>query len=489
MKKGPTIFPLAPAHLAGLGAFQTALVLAFIDIRLAALPLALFLLLCFAAPFFPRFSFYLPIVHRGSRDSRSVALTFDDGPDPAATPALLDLLAKHGVPAAFFITGQRASRHPDLVRMILSRGHAVCNHSYNHSPFLMLRGIGRLREEINRTQVLCARFGILPLAFRPPVGITNPRLWRALLEAGMFCVNFSRRGRDAGNRRIRHLSKKIVGRARPGDIILLHDSAPGGFDADRWLNEIESIITGLSDRDLGILPLDRLIGRPVMKRAGAASTASHATGSFYDGIALTYDRESSLSGNISRRKERELFESNFLPQIKPDQRVLEIGAGTGMFTLQIAGRCREITAFDISEGMLSVMRNKAEREGLTNIDYQAGDVEEFQPARPYDIVCSFSAFEYIPDLEGLLTKISRFMAPGGILYFTTSHRSFFRFFTQVGNALRQGIWLHARSEIYIRNALIFSGFTPKQVRTSVLKTCRSGGMLIESMAEKAVSAP
>jgi 2-polyprenyl-3-methyl-5-hydroxy-6-metoxy-1,4-benzoquinol methylase len=151
--------------------------------------------------------------------------------------------------------------------------------------------------------------------------------------------------------------------------------------------------------------------------------------------------------------------------------------------------CREITAVDVSDSMLSVMRKKAEQEGITSIAYQAGNIEEIEPSGVYDIVCSFSAFEYIPDLGGLTEKISRCIEPGGILYFTTSHRSFFRFFTQIGNALRQGIWLHARTETYIRNTLIYNGFTPKLVRTHVLKTCRSGGMLVEVMAEKAVSAP
>jgi peptidoglycan-N-acetylglucosamine deacetylase len=139
MKSGPTLVPLAPAHLAGIGAFQAAAVLAFVDLRLTAIPLAMFLILCLIAPFIPGFGFFLPIVSRGRREYRAVALTFDDGPDPATTRRLLDVLSRHGISATFFVTGLRASAHRDLVREILSRGHTLGNHSYSHSPFLMLR--------------------------------------------------------------------------------------------------------------------------------------------------------------------------------------------------------------------------------------------------------------------------------------------------------------------------------------------------------------
>jgi peptidoglycan/xylan/chitin deacetylase (PgdA/CDA1 family) len=182
MSKGPILVPLAPAHLAGLAAFQAAFVLAFIDIRLSAAPLALFLAACFIAPFVPRFNFFLPIISRGTKDLRAVSLTFDDGPDPVTTPALLDLLEKYGAHATFFVTGLNASAHPDLIRQILSRGHAIGNHSYHHSSLLMLKSGGTLRKEIMSAQSVLREFDITPLAFRPPVGITNPRLWRVLLE-------------------------------------------------------------------------------------------------------------------------------------------------------------------------------------------------------------------------------------------------------------------------------------------------------------------
>ena len=91
----------------------------------------------------------------------------------------------------------------------------------------------------------------------------------------MFCVNFSCRAFDAGNRRIRGLSEKILKKARPGDIILLHDVNPGtGFDAGDWIREIETILIGLKNKELEILPLPDVIGRPVMRRTASRSGAS-----------------------------------------------------------------------------------------------------------------------------------------------------------------------------------------------------------------------
>jgi peptidoglycan-N-acetylglucosamine deacetylase len=486
MRRGPTLVPLAPAHLAGLGAFQAAAVLAFFDLRFAAVPLALFLFLCLMAPFIPGFGFFLPIVSRGRRDRRAVALTFDDGPDRATTLRLLELLSMNGVTATFFVTGLRAAAHRDLVREILSRGHSVGNHSYRHSPFLMLKGTERLRGEIIATQSLLAEFGIRPLIFRPPVGITNPRLWRVLLEAGMYCVNFSLRARDAGNRRIGGLSRKILKRVKPGDIILLHDVAPGhGFDAERWLREVENIITGLKERTIDILPLADLIGRPVMATGTGTADAVNPVGAFYDAIAGSYDRDRGASHPTpASAGEHELFEKNYLPRISPEHRVLEIGAGTGLYTLPLARRCREITAVELSENMLTVLTNKAAREGISNIICKNIDIADTGPDEQYDSICAFSSFEYIPDLEPLIRRLTENIKPGGTIFFTTAHRSLFRFFTQIGNAMRQGLWLHARTEGEVRRILASSGFDRILISTRVMKWRSLGGLILAAMAEK-----
>ncbi|HBF42789.1 MAG TPA: polysaccharide deacetylase family protein [Desulfobacteraceae bacterium] len=250
----------------GLLSFLIAVLLLFFAVELAVIPLVGFILLCIAAPFFPRFSFFLPIISRGTSGKKAVALTFDDGPDPLSTPVLLRLLLKHQIKATFFVTGKNTAEHPELIKEILHYGHSIGNHSYTHNNLLMFRSSKFIAREIESAQNVLNNFGVIPLAFRPPVGITGPRLRPALLKTGMYTVNFSCRGPDAGNRWIKGLSKKILRRIRPEDIIALHDVRPHNpLLFASWIDEIELILSGIKDKGIEVLPLGEIIGRPVMK--------------------------------------------------------------------------------------------------------------------------------------------------------------------------------------------------------------------------------
>ncbi|MGZ8473873.1 MAG: polysaccharide deacetylase family protein [Candidatus Deferrimicrobiaceae bacterium] len=480
------ICPLSPAHFAGLVAFHLFALLLFHDIRLAPLPLLAFLTACVVAPFLPRLGFFLPIISRGKRGEQGVALTFDDGPDPEVTPLLLELLDLHTVPATFFVTGERAARHPSILRDILSHGHSIGNHSYRHLPFLMLTGMRTLRREIASTQSVLARFGIVPFSFRPPVGIVNSRLWRVLLEQGMFCVNYSCRAVDFGNRRISRLSEKVLGTVSRGDIIALHDVAPRRATPERLLDEFDALLRGLKERGLVVVPLDRLIGREVMRRGGSPGEA-HPAALFYDGLAADYDREQFCSSvSISRKTEYALFEARIPSLFSPSDRVLEIGAGTGIFTLAIARRCREVTAVDLSASMLEILKGKAAGEGLVNLRTIVGNAETMDLEGSYAVACAFSSLEYLTDLPAFFCRLAGHIEPGGTLYFITARRSLFRLFAQVGNAMRQGLWLKAHSRREIEALLSASGFEEIRIGSHLLKSWVSGGILLEALARRRI---
>jgi peptidoglycan/xylan/chitin deacetylase (PgdA/CDA1 family) len=194
---------LSPAHRAGFAALLLSGGLLFVEPEWAAIPLGGFLFFCLVAPFLPEAGLFLPVISRGGRDRRQVALTFDDGPDPAVTPQVLDLLKRHRLPATFFIAGIKAEAHPALVREILRQGHTIGNHSYHHDPLLMLRSRARLAAEIAGTQEALARFGIRPIAFRPPVGITNPGLAGVLRDLDRARSGSGRwRGSSSGSKRV-----------------------------------------------------------------------------------------------------------------------------------------------------------------------------------------------------------------------------------------------------------------------------------------------
>jgi peptidoglycan/xylan/chitin deacetylase (PgdA/CDA1 family) len=158
------------------------------------------------------------------------------------------------------------NEHPELARQIVQNGHEIGCHSHRHDIFLGLRSPASVAADLNRAVAALARIGVRPLAFRPPVGILTPRIGAGLQRAGMVAITFSRRGWDAGNRRLDGLSERILSRLKAGDVILLHDTAPAPpHDRQRWLTEVAAVIEGVRMRGLSIVSMETLIGRPIME--------------------------------------------------------------------------------------------------------------------------------------------------------------------------------------------------------------------------------
>lgn len=178
------------------------------------------------AALWPRSSWLGPNVTRlpAAAAARSeISLTFDDGPDPAVTPRVLDLLESRGVTATFFCIGERSRAHADLCREIVRRGHGVENHSSRHLPTFSLRGMGGMRRDIAAAQAsITEAAGVAPRFFRPPAGIRSPLLDPVLHQIGLRLVNWTRRGFDTRHQP-QAVTAKLIGGLRAGDILLLHD--------------------------------------------------------------------------------------------------------------------------------------------------------------------------------------------------------------------------------------------------------------------------
>jgi hypothetical protein len=128
----------------------------------------------------------------------------------------------------------------------------------------MLRSSKNLERDISATQDILEHIGIKPLLFRPPVGITNPRLGWVLNTLGLQAVTFSCRIYDRGNKDIHNLADRVLRSLRPGDILLLHDAPPIYGETVTWLNELDRLFTSLT-KIYRVVPLAHLIGRPVMR--------------------------------------------------------------------------------------------------------------------------------------------------------------------------------------------------------------------------------
>ncbi len=180
-------------------------------------------------------------------NTRAVALTFDDGPDPADTPRLLDLLREKGVRATFFVVGRRAEAHPEIVRRAWEEGHLIGNHTWSHRPLFCFLPPWRLRREIERgTEAIRRACGQRPRYFRSPVGLRHPFLRPALKRAGLEFVSWRLRSLDTRIRNAEELEKRIVNRAQGGDIILLHDRRSEG--AQPMLRALPGVIDSLRAR-------------------------------------------------------------------------------------------------------------------------------------------------------------------------------------------------------------------------------------------------
>jgi len=155
---------------------------------------------------------------------REVAITIDDGPDPAVTPLLLDVLAAHGVHATFFCIGERIAAYPALARRIARDGHAIENHSQRHLNRFSLLGPRAMAREIVRAQEqITSAVGEAPRFFRAPAGLRNPFLEPVLARLGLHLASWTRRGFDTVVGRPELVLARLTRQLGAGDILLLHD--------------------------------------------------------------------------------------------------------------------------------------------------------------------------------------------------------------------------------------------------------------------------
>ena len=176
---------------------------------------------------------------RHTASSRKIALTFDDGPNPAVTPRLLQLFDRYSVRATFFLIGKFARACPDLVKEISARGHLIGNHSDTHAN-LFLRTRAGIRGELARCQdaIAAAVHAEPPLWVRPPYGYRNPLLPAEIRRAGMRgVVMWSKSGWDWKPQPPQRLIERLSHVARVdhphGDIVVMHDGDHRALGADR----------------------------------------------------------------------------------------------------------------------------------------------------------------------------------------------------------------------------------------------------------------
>lgn len=185
----------------------------------------------------------IPRRYQGKRISTRVryfphkllALTFDDGPNPELTPTVLKTLAEYGAHATFFVLGQAAQAHPELLRAIAAGGHTIGSHSYTHPATCTA---DQARSELARTAAAIQKAtGERPTCFRPPYGIVDSKLTHLALSQGYCVFTWTISSADTAKIDAAGIAHNVIHTPNPGDLVLMHDG-PGHRETVKALPQI-----------------------------------------------------------------------------------------------------------------------------------------------------------------------------------------------------------------------------------------------------------
>lgn len=230
------------------------------------------------ATWHPRAQLHCETFRRLSPDAPGVALTFDDGPHPRATPRILDLLAAHDMRATFFVVGENVRRHPELVRRMRAEGHAIGLHSDRHSYIYPLHTSAWVVRDLRRCRdAIEDACGATTKMFRPPMGLRNPMIAAAVRDLDLATILWTAGGRDRGDGTGTRVAARLARRAEPGAILMLHDGTEPGKEASgrTGLAALEPLLAALLHKKLQSHALDFVDGA-LTTLSPATSPALHA---------------------------------------------------------------------------------------------------------------------------------------------------------------------------------------------------------------------
>ncbi len=175
-------------------------------------------------------------------DKKRVLLTFDDGPHPEYTAQILRILDKYQAKAVFFVIGRNAEKYPDLLKEIHQRGHIIANHSYSHDVLFDVFSTRKMVSDVEQANLVINKtLGFKPAYFRPPFGITNPRIKRLIKRTSLISVGWSFRSYDTGKQTNDQIFTRLKKQIKGGNILLFHDNL------QRTIGLLELILPWLSE--------------------------------------------------------------------------------------------------------------------------------------------------------------------------------------------------------------------------------------------------
>lgn len=225
------------------------------------IPIILYIISLVFGSIFIGLNFYFKSLNKATTENKEIAITFDDGPNANITPKLLQLLDNENVKACFFLIGNNIEGNESIVKKMAEKGHMIGNHSFSHHTLFDLFSAQKISGEIERTNLKIKEIsGYKPLFFRPPYGVTNPLIKKAIQQTEMVPVGWSLRSLDTVNSSEKVL-KKLKKKTKPGDVVLFHDIN------EKILEIMSEYLGWLKGNNFKIVSLDKLFSIEIYENA------------------------------------------------------------------------------------------------------------------------------------------------------------------------------------------------------------------------------
>lgn len=206
----------------------------------------LFAIIQFCGAYFIGLNFHLKSINSLDTSEKKALLTFDDGPH-ANTIKVLEVLKKHDVKAIFFIIGKNIQGNETILKKIVADGHHIGNHSFSHHNFIDLWPTKKVTNDFDACQKLIEQYQPQSKLFRPPYGVTNPNITRAVKTLGIQSIGWNVRSYDTSIKDVEKIKQRVLSQLKPGAIILLHDRL------DFMPELLETLIPAIKEKGYGFV--------------------------------------------------------------------------------------------------------------------------------------------------------------------------------------------------------------------------------------------
>lgn len=207
--------------------------------------LHLFILVQVAGAYFIGMNFHIRSLNALNTAEKKVLLSFDDGPHNPNTMRVLEVLKKHEVKALFFVIGKHIAGNEAVIQRLLEDGHRIGNHSFSHDPWIDLWPAKKITADLQACQELIGMYQPGETIMRPPYGVTNPNMAKAIRSLGLQSVGWNIRSYDTSITNSEQIKQRVLARLKPGAIILLHDRL------DYMPELLEKLIPAIKERGYG----------------------------------------------------------------------------------------------------------------------------------------------------------------------------------------------------------------------------------------------